>query len=49
MVSDPAPNATYTVPAGYQALFVGGTADVTLSDAAAGNALLVANAGNDQL
>ena len=49
VVIDPVEGASYTVPTGYQALFLGGTADATLSDASVGNALLVANAGNDQL
>ena len=49
VVIDPAEDATYSVPAGYQALFAGGTADVTLSDTAVGNAILVANQGNDEL
>jgi hypothetical protein len=49
VVTDPAENATYSVPTGYQALFAGGQADVTLSDTAVGNAILVANQGNDEL
>ncbi len=49
VITDPAENATYSVPTGYQALFAGGTADVTLSDTAVGNAILVANQGNDEL
>ena len=49
VVIDPVEGATYTVPTGYQALFLGGTADATLSDASVGDALLVANSGNDEL
>ncbi len=41
--------ATYTLPAGYQAAFLGGTANATLQDTSVGNALLLGNAGNDLL
>ncbi len=49
VVTDPTSGLTYTLPAGYQAEFVGGTADVTLTDPTGGNALLVGNSGNDTL
>ena len=49
VVTEPVEGQTYTVPAGYQALFMGGTADVTLSDSTVGAALLLANQGNDVL
>jgi hypothetical protein len=49
VVADPVEGHTYTVPAGYQALFLGGTVDATLSDSLVGAALLVANQGNDEL
>ena len=41
--------ATYTLPAGYQAAFLGGTANATLRDTSVGDAVLVGNAGNDLL
>jgi hypothetical protein len=49
VVIAPAEGGSYTVPTGYQAEFLGGTADATLTDAVAGNALLAANSGNDRL
>ena len=49
VVSAPVQGGSYTVPTGYQALFLGGTTDATLSDGSVGNAILVANSGNDQL
>jgi hypothetical protein len=45
----PVQNGTITLPTGYQALYAGGTTDVTLRDAVVGNAYLIANAGNDRL
>jgi RTX calcium-binding nonapeptide repeat (4 copies) len=49
VVSDPSSGITYTLPTGYQAEFLGGTADAELSDPSNGNALLVGNSGNDTL
>jgi hypothetical protein len=49
VVSAPTTGASYALPAGFQALFLGGTADATLTDASVGNALLIANQGNDLL
>jgi Ca2+-binding RTX toxin-like protein len=49
VVSDPVLGGSYSVPTGYQALFLGGTSDATLNDGSVGNAILVANSGNDQL
>jgi hypothetical protein len=47
VVTDPSNGATYTLPTGYQAEFLGGSASATLVDPSSGNALLVGNSGND--
>jgi hypothetical protein len=49
VVTAPSDGATYTLPTGYQAEFLGGSANATLSDPSGGNALLVGNSGNDTL
>lgn len=49
VVTDRVSGATYVLPSGYQAEFLGGTAGAALSDPAAGNALLIGNNGNDTL
>jgi hypothetical protein len=49
VISDPASGITYTLPTGYQAEFLGGTADAGLSDPSVGNTLLVGNSGNDTI
>jgi plastocyanin len=48
-VSAPSQGATYTLPTGYQAEFLGGSADASLTDPSGGNALLVGNSGNDTI
>ena len=48
-ITQPASGAVYTLPTGYQAEFLGGTANATLSDSVGGGALLVGNTGNDTL
>jgi Ca2+-binding RTX toxin-like protein len=45
----PAQDSTVALPAGYDAVILQGTAPVTLSDPGHGDAVLVANAGNDVL
>lgn len=49
VVSAPVTGGSYVLPAGFQAMFLGGSANVTLSDTVVGNALLVGNQGNDIL
>ncbi len=49
VIADPAPDGTYTLPEGYQAVFLGGTVAATLSDPSGGDALLVGNTGNDTI
>ena len=49
VVTDPSPGGIYGLPDGYQAEFLGGTADATLTDTWVGNAMLVGNSGNDTL
>jgi hypothetical protein len=47
VVSDPAGATGYALPAGYQALYAGGGANVVLFDDGVGGAVLVGNTGND--
>ncbi len=49
VITAPTAGASYTLPAGYQAAFLEGTANATLRDTSVGNAVLVGNAGNDLL
>ena len=49
VVTTPTTGVTYTLPAGYQAEFLGGSANVTLQDTGVGGAVLVGNTGNDVL
>jgi RTX calcium-binding nonapeptide repeat (4 copies) len=49
VVSAPVTGGSYAVPAGFQAMFLGGSANATLSDSSVGNALLVGNQGNDTI
>ena len=49
VVGNPSAGASYELPAGYQAIYLGGTADAMVTDAGASNALLVGNSGNDTL
>ena len=49
VVSAPVTSGSYVLPAGFQAMFLGGSANATLSDTAVGNALLVGNQGDDIL
>jgi Ca2+-binding RTX toxin-like protein/plastocyanin len=49
VVTDPSNDASYILPTGYQAEFLGGSANATLTDPSGGNALLVGNSGNDTL
>ena len=49
VVSNPSSGASYTLPTGYQAEFLGGSADAALTDTSVGNALLVGNSGNDTI
>jgi len=49
IVISPTNGQSFAVPTGYQALYAGGTANVTLTDTSVGGALLVANSGNDAL
>ena len=48
-VTSPTTGAIYTLPAGYQAEYLGGNANATLQDTSVGNAVLVGNTGNDVL
>jgi hypothetical protein len=49
VVTSPANSDTYSVPSGYQALYVGGSANVHLFDNTVGDAVLVGNSGNDTI
>jgi hypothetical protein len=49
VITDPSNGASYSLPAGYQAAFLGGSANATLTDTSSGNALLVGNGGDDML
>ena len=49
VVTSPTTGDTYTLPAGYQAEYLGGSANVTLQDTGVGSAVLVGNSGNDVL
>ena len=49
VVTSPTGGGTYTLPTGYQAEFLGGTANATLQDTGVGGAVLVGNTGNDLL
>ncbi len=49
VVTDPTAGGTLTLPAGYQAEFLGGSSNVTLQDTDVGNAVLVGNTGDDVL
>jgi hypothetical protein len=48
-VTSPTTGDTYTLPAGYQAEYLGGSTNATLQDTDVGNAVLVGNTGNDVL
>ena len=49
VITDPIAEGSYSVPTGYQAAYLGGSADATLSDESVGNALLIGNTGNDTI
>jgi hypothetical protein len=49
VITNPGTSSTYTLPTGYQAEFLGGTANATLTDSAVGNAILVGNSGADTI
>ncbi len=49
LVSNPLQGGVYAVPAGAAAAYLGGTADATLYNPTPSGALLVGNAGNDQI
>ncbi|HET6607782.1 MAG TPA: hypothetical protein VFG62_13975 [Rhodopila sp.] len=49
IVSGPVNGGTYTLPSDYQAIYLGGTTDATLSDNSVGNAVLIGNGGNDTI
>jgi len=49
VIAAPTTGATYTLPTGNQAEFLGGTASATLQDTNVGDAVLAGNAGNDML
>jgi fibronectin-binding autotransporter adhesin len=49
VVTEPTGGVTYVLPTGYQAEFLGGSADASLTDTAGGNALLVGNTGSDTI
>jgi hypothetical protein len=49
IVSTPVTGGSYSLPDGYQAAFLGGSADATLHDDTVGGALLVGNSGNDTI
>jgi hypothetical protein len=48
-VTSPTSGDSYQLPTGYQAEYLGGSADATLQDSDVGNAVLVGNSGNDVL
>ena len=48
-MTSPTTGDTYTLPAGYQAEYLGGSANATLQDTGVGNAVLVGNTGDDVL
>jgi plastocyanin len=49
VVAAPLDGGSYALPAGYQAAYLGGSADASLTDASAGGALLVGNTGNSTI
>jgi Ca2+-binding RTX toxin-like protein len=49
VMTSPTTGDTYTLPAGYQAEYLGGSANVTLQDTGVGDVVLVGNTGNDVL
>ena len=49
IVTSPTAGSTYTIPGGYQAEFLGGSAAAILADRGVGNAVLVGNAGADTI
>ena len=49
VISAPTTGGAYSLPGGYQAGFLGGTADASLSDTTSSGALLVGNSGNDTI
>ena len=48
-VTSPTSGDSYSLPAGYAAEYLGGSANATLQDTSVGNAVLVGNTGNDVL
>ena len=49
VISSPTTDGSYVLPAGYQAAFLGGSADASLTDNSVGGAALVGNDGNDTI
>ena len=49
IVSEPTTGGTYSLPNGYQAIYLGGTVAASLSDNSVGDAALVGNSGNDTI
>ena len=49
VATNPTTGATYSLPTGYQAEYLGGGANATLQDTGVGGAVLVGNTGNDVL
>jgi hypothetical protein len=49
VLTSPTTGGTYTLPVGYLAEYLGGSANATLQDNTVGNAVLVGNTGNDVL
>ena len=49
IVSDPANGGIYRVPTGYQAMFLGGSANATLLNDTVAGVLMVGNTGNDTI
>jgi Ca2+-binding RTX toxin-like protein len=49
VVGNPVSGDSYSLPTGYQAIFLGGSVAAALTDASVGNALLVGNIGNDTI
>ena len=49
VITSPGTTTTYTLPTGYAAEFLGGSANATLTDTSVGNAVLVGNTGADTI
>jgi hypothetical protein len=49
VITAPVDQGTYTLPDGYQAAYLGGSADAMLGDSSVGGALLVGNTGNSTI